>query len=149
MMGEAELVAVPDGYDTIFKLEFEDPALAHIQVRTRLSYGLVDSAGALVAVDLDAIRAGRAGPEDLARLRTLVADFAGALVSWNLKGDDGRPLGTDVDTVRSLDMTFVLALVGAFMTAVQQMSKQVQAELRAAEQAAQVGEADLPMQLLG
>lgn len=140
---------VPDKYDTVFQLHFEDPELAKLDVRLRSSYGLVDSAGALVAVDLDAIRAGRAGPDDLGRLRALVTDFSGALVSWNLEGDDGEPLATDVHTVRSLDMTFVLALVGAFMSALEGLGGQARAALQRAEEAAQTSEVELPMEPLG
>lgn len=139
---------VPDKYDTVFALKFQDPELAKLDVRLRASYGLIDSAGELMAVDLDAIAAGQAGPEDLARLRALVADFSGALVSWNVDGDEGEPLGTDEKTVRSLDMTFVLALVGAFMEALEEMSGQAKEALRQAEQAAEVSEAELPMEPL-
>lgn len=140
---------VPDKFDTVFRLSFDDPELAKLDVRLRASYGLIDSAGALASVDLEAIKAGQAGPEDLARLRALVTDFSGALVSWNLEDAAGEPLATDPHTVRSLDMTFVLALVGAFMTALQEMSQDAQAALQQAAEAAQVAEAELPMEPLG
>lgn len=135
---------IPDKYDTVFQLQFDDAELAKLDVRLRASYGLVDSAGALVAVDLDAITAGQARPEDLARLRALVTDFSGALVSWNLEDAAGEPLATDVHTVRSLDMNFVLALVAAFMETLREMGEQAQADLRDA----QATEAELPMEAL-
>ena len=131
---------LPDRYDTVFRLKFDDPELAKLEVRLRQSYGLVDSAGGLVAADLDAIRSGQANPADLERLRALVADFSGALVSWNLEDDDGQPVGTDVHTVRSLDLLFVLTLVGAFLSAVVDMATE-------AAEAAQLDETNLPMNI--
>jgi hypothetical protein len=129
---------LPDRYDTVLRLKFDDPELAKLEVRLRQSYGLVDSGGELVAIDLDAIRAGQAKPEDLQRLRALVADFSGALVSWNLEDDNGQPVGTDVHTVRSLDLLFVLTLVDAFMRALTDI----------AADAAQLDETNLPMDIL-
>ena len=131
---------LPDRYDTVLRLKFDDPELAKLEVRLRQSYGLVDSAGGLVAADLDAIRSGQANPADLERLRALVADFSGALVSWNLEDDDGQPVGTDVHTVRSLDLLFVLTLVGAFLSAVVDMATE-------AAEAAQLDETNLPMNI--
>ena len=131
---------LPDRYDTVLRLKFDDPELAKLEVRLRQSYGLVDSAGGLVGADLDAIRAGQANPADLERLRALVADFSGALVSWNLEDDDGQPVGTDVHTVRSLDLLFVLTLVGAFLSAVVDMATE-------AAEAAQLDETNLPMNI--
>ena len=131
---------LPDRYDTVLRLKFDDPELAKLEVRLRQSYGLVDSAGGLVGADLDAIRAGQANPADLERLRALVADFSGALVSWNLEDDNGQPVGTDVHTVRSLDLLFVLTLVGAFLSAVVDMAAE-------AVEAAQLDETNLPMNI--
>lgn len=129
---------LPDRYDTVFRLTFDDPELAKLEVRLRRSYGLVDSGSELVAVDFDALRSGQAKPEDLQRLRALVTDFSGALLSWNLEDEQGQPVGTDVHTVRSLDLLFVLTLVDAFMRALTDM----------ATEAAQVDDSDLPMDIL-
>lgn len=131
---------IPDKYDTIFTLRFEDPELAELRVQLRRSYGLMDAAGQLLTVDLDALKAGQARPEDLAKLRQLVDEFAVALVAWNLTAGDSQPVGTDAATVRGLDMTLVLALVDAFMDALQLDATQ-------ATEALQVDPSSLPMQV--
>lgn len=136
---------IPDEYNTVFRLSFEDPELAKMDVRLRRSFGLMDSSGGLLSVDLDAVKAGRPKPEDFARLRALVDDFSGALVSWNLEDDDGQPLGTDRHTVRGLGDLFVLTLVSAFMDALREMG---QGSLRQAASAAEVDEATLPVEPL-
>jgi hypothetical protein len=131
---------VPDSYDTVFMLTFVDPELADLQVRARYTWGLVDSTAELGGVDLDAVRAGTPRPEDVARLRTLVDDFADALVGWNLTGDAGQALPADRATVRQQDVNFVLALLAAFLDGVNTQAAQ-------ALQAAQVDESTLPVQI--
>jgi hypothetical protein len=136
-------VELPDQYNTVYDLRFDDPELAGTTVKLRRSYGLIDAAAGLRTVNLDAIRAGMARPEDMERLRELVDEFADALVAWNLT-DDGAPVPTTRAGVRSRDLLFVLALVAAFVDALTGMASEAQAVL---DQAAD--ESSIPMTING
>ena len=130
---------IPDKYDTIFRLTFDDPELGGLEVRVRRSFGLLAAAGALEDVDDATLRDGHPRTADLQRMGDLVDAFADALVSWNLETGDGEPMPTD--TVRSLDVVFVMVLVRALLDNITQLVQQMQADLQAA---AAVDEADLP-----
>lgn len=132
---------IPDAFNTIVRLRFEDPRLAGLDVRIRRTWGLVDSGADLSTIDADAFQAGSPAPEDLAKVRQVVDDFAGALVSWNLTDDDDQPIPTDRETVRGLDFMLVLMLVSSFWQAVSQLRAEVAQLARQ-----QVSEADLPME---
>lgn len=138
-----QLVDLPDRYDNIYVLRFEDPELSHLKVKVRRSYGLIDAAAALPSIDVEAVKAGRPRPEDLQVLRTLVDEFAGALVSWNIRSG-GKRVPCTREAVRGLDVVFVLALVAAFWDALADMAQTAQAELEAVG-----GEASLPMEVAG
>lgn len=131
---------IPDKYNTVFTLDFADPELAELEVKVRRSFGLIDAAADLAHIDLEAVKAGKAGPEDLRRQRELVDAFAGAVVSWNLEGDDGELLPSDRDTVRGLDVLFVAEIVAALMGWLNQ-------ESTALVESAGLHEATLPMEI--
>src|SRR5262249_12895606 len=55
----------------------------------------------------DAFRAGKASAEGIG---ALMDAFAARLVSWNIDGDDDKPLPADMDGVRSLDADLFMDL---------------------------------------
>lgn len=99
------------------------------------------SAAELAAVDPEKLRA-----EDYARLNQVIDMFANAVRSWNLTRN-GEPIPATPDGVRSLEMTFRIELINAWMSAaaeaVAQKSKQQAPELDPA-----AIEAELPAETL-
>lgn len=91
----------------IFTLEFEGEAYEGLEVRIRgLNTGQM--------IDLDTARAdGR--DEAVIAILQLMAD---RLVEWNVEDDDGQPVPTTFDGVRSLDLDFNWAIIDAWQDAV-------------------------------
>lgn len=54
----------------------------------------------------------------MSQVDSLFARFAGALVSWNLDGEDGKPVPQTVKGVRSQDLPFILEITLAWMDAI-------------------------------
>jgi hypothetical protein len=78
-----------------FILRFEDLPGLEVVMRPISVGKLMDMAGMA-----DGVKSGKASETDTLELFRL---FAGRLVSWNLDGDDDKPVPADLDGVRSLD----------------------------------------------
>ena len=90
----------------IYTLEFEDPEFEGLEVRIRgLNTGQV--------MDIDAARA--SGSE--AAIVTMLKLMADRLVDWNVEDDDGKPVPTTFEGVRSLDVDFNWAVIDAWQNA--------------------------------
>lgn len=66
--------------------------------------------------------------------------FGGLLVSWNLEDDRGQPVPCTAQALARQDVSFVLAIVYGWLDGVATRAEQL-------TQAAQVDEADLPMEV--
>lgn len=56
--------------------------------------------------------------EDAQGLEDLLANFAKALVSWNLEDEDDNPVPANFEGVKSQDMDFIMVLIGEWMKAI-------------------------------
>lgn len=99
---------------TLFNLTFEDPDLAGMQVQAKaLSVGQM-----LKTTDLAKLEDKRLPPEQKIPLMASMFDlFAQALASWNLEEEDGTPIPTSLDGIRSLEPTLALSLIRSWVTA--------------------------------
>ena len=99
----------------VYRLDFEgDPVLDGLEVRAR-SLNLGEF---LATSRLAGMAAGGVTPEDVDVFEGLFATFAGALVSWNLEDDEGRPVPATLDGVKAQDVDFVMPIVNAWFKAI-------------------------------
>lgn len=108
----------------VFTIDFEDEALAGLEVKARsVSIGQFLNMMKMAA-SLDAARTSKDfTDEDVANMEALFGVFAEAIVSWNLHdpGDDGGPpvpVPTTYDAVMGQDPDLIFQLVEGWMTAV-------------------------------
>lgn len=91
----------------IYTLEFEDEEYEGLEVRIRgLNTGQV--------MDIEAARAD-GGDTAIVAMLQLMAD---RLINWNVEDEDGNPVPTTFDGVRSLDVDFNWAIIDAWQNAV-------------------------------
>jgi len=95
----------------IYKLKFEDPDLAGLEVLARsLPLGEFFKMSSLTE-----------GAENMAgvaaQAEQLFREFAKSLVSWNLEDEKGRPVPADYDGIQGQEFDFVLAIITAWMEA--------------------------------
>ena len=106
---------------TIYTLKFEDPDYEGIVVRVRAgSMGSFLDVMGLAGMDLmegadvtiDDMMAGAS------EVDALFKQFIALVLEWNLEDEDtGEPIPTTVEGLRSLELPFVMTLVGAWMDA--------------------------------
>ncbi len=78
---------------------------------------LAKDAAGMQGLDVAALK----GPEleaAMDKVDGLFTRFASSLKAWNLDDDDGRPVGADLDGVRSQDLDFILEVTMAWMDAI-------------------------------
>lgn len=93
-----------------YRLVFDDTDLAGLEVRMRgLSTGDYLNVVRIQADD---------GDETPEQVDTMLGLLAGALVSWNLEDEHGNPVPADLDGVKAQDFDLVMAILGAWQTAV-------------------------------
>ena len=85
-----------------FLLRFEDLPGLEVHMRSVSVGKLMDMAGLA-----DEFKGGDADPAKVSELFTMFAD---RLVSWNLDGDDDKPVPADLAGVRSLDVDLFMAI---------------------------------------
>lgn len=104
---------------TTYKLQFTGTEYAGLEVEARSI-----SAGRLLKLirlaELATAGAERRGltQDDMTAIDGLFTGFAGALIRWNLEDEDGTPVPTTVDGVKSQDFEFIMAVIGAWIEAV-------------------------------
>lgn len=49
-----------------------------------------------------------------AEIRAMAELFSHRLISWNLEDEEGRPVGTDPDSIASADLGLVMSAIGAW-----------------------------------
>lgn len=96
-----------------YRLVFQDPECAGLEVTT---HGL--STGQYL--DLMSARAQTAsgGAEGRAAMERVLGMLADSLVSWNAEDEDGQPIPTTLDGIKSQDLEFNTRLVDAWGDAV-------------------------------
>lgn len=98
------------------------------------------------AAELSAINPDKLSGADYGRLHQVIDTFAASIRSWNLKRN-GEAIPATPDGVRSLEMTFRLELINAWMSAAAEAVAQ-KAKQQAAEQDPATIEAELPTETL-
>lgn len=100
---------IPEDYSGTYVLEFSDPTFEGLEVvMGRHSFGAIDAAARLSKIDRQAVEAGELNTDDWGALSVALAEFSAALVSWNLVDRDGKAVGTDLRTVKRLDLIWVM-----------------------------------------
>ncbi len=95
---------------TTLRLQFTDPSYSGLEVVcAAVPWGQVSEAAELAHVD-----PGNITDADQAKIDRLIGSFADALVEWNLIRD-GEPVPATRQGVESLDLLFVMQLVGAWL----------------------------------
>lgn len=106
---------------THYKLAFEDPSLAGLEVTVA---GL--SVGDFLALTEMAALADPSDPASAAKAASSAGDmlstFGAALVGWNVDGANGQPLPATYDGVKQLEFGFVFRLVTAWISAMADVS---------------------------
>ena len=93
----------------IYNLIFDDPEFNGLEVKVRSIP--IRELRHLMSLDTEASdRIERAKAID-----TLMQSFAGALVSWNMEDDNGRPLPTSLEYIESEDVDFIMMIVGQWL----------------------------------
>ncbi len=104
----------------LYQLRFEDHPGFEVTMRGLSIDGfmsLARSAAKTQGLDMSALK----GPEleqAMDDIDGLFTRFASSLKAWNLDDDDGRPVGADLDGVRSQDLDFILEVTMAWMDAI-------------------------------
>lgn len=75
--------------------------------------------------------------------KSLIENFATALVDWNLENEDGSPVPATADGLYQQDFDFVLSLISAWMEAIAQVPGPLGQTSNSGEQSL---EASLPME---
>lgn len=103
---------------TILKLKFVDEEYEGLEIRAKSpSMGTFLEIAELADVDVTS-----ADAEDVAAVLKLFEHFIDSVKDWNLEDDDGVPVPKTVDGLKSLDIDFVMDLVGAWMDGLKGLS---------------------------
>lgn len=103
---------------TILKLKFVDEEYEGLEIRAKSpSMGSFLEIAEIADVDV-----GSADAEEVAAVLKLFEHFIGSVVDWNLEDDDGVPIPKTVDGLKTLDIDFVMDIVGAWMDGVKGLS---------------------------
>jgi hypothetical protein len=123
-----------------YKLVFEDPEFAGLEVRMRgLSLDrLVQISRVLQGENL----VDQADDSGRTELFGLLAD---GLIGWNLEDEDGTPVPTDVAAIRAQPLDLVMQVVGAWRRAVTEVSAPLEPSLNGGPPSLEVS---LPMEVL-
>lgn len=101
---------------TLYKLTFEDPDLAGLEVTARS----ISVDGLLGMIDMyeqaQGVDAQKFTPEDVKLLTDLFARFVKVLASWNIEDDDDQPVPMTVEGLQSLELDFVMQLIEAWIS---------------------------------
>jgi hypothetical protein len=105
---------------TFYRLTFEDPELAGLEVTTRK----ISLEGLLEIVDMIDVVQGfdskNIEPVGLKMVKDLFARFAAVLSEWNVDDDDDQPVPCTIEGLLSLEAEFVLAVIEAWVRAMSQ-----------------------------
>lgn len=96
-----------------YRLKFEDPDMAGLEVVAK-SIKLRDFLD--ISMAAAKVAANPTGATDDADL--MYRQFADALVSWNLLGDDDQPVPATYEGMQGLELDFVLEVIHAWMEAI-------------------------------
>jgi hypothetical protein len=101
-----------------YKLIFEDEEFEGLEVLARsLPLGsFMDTIGAM-PTPAEALDPSRLTAEQRGAVGDMFAEFARALVSWNLEDDDGEPVPATLDGLQAQDIDFVMRIITAWMDA--------------------------------
>jgi hypothetical protein len=121
--------------ETVYKLVFEDPKYAGLEVKA-------GSVAAKVLLDIAKIDLNRATQ---AELEIVFKIFAAAIVEWNLEKPQGTPVPATLDGLLSQDLPFVLSMIMAWMQAIASVPDSLKAKLSAGRPLA---EQSIPMEML-
>lgn len=103
---------------TILKLKFVDDEYEGLEIRAKSpSMGAFLEIAELADVDVTS-----ADADDVAAVLKLFEHFVNSVKDWNLEDDDGEPVPTTVDGLKTLDINFVMDVIGAWMDGVKGMS---------------------------
>lgn len=70
-----------------------------------------------------------AGSKDTESVERLLRRFSDALVSWNLRDEDGSDIPMSYEGVGSCDIDFIMKIIAAWMTAIAGVSKELGKDL--------------------
>lgn len=100
--------------NTVYKLEFEDPAMQGLEVRAKsVPLKSILKLTKLTGRDLKQLPM----QEQLDTMSDMIGMFADALVGWNLENEDSTPVPADRDGLESQDFDFVMQIITAWMDA--------------------------------
>ncbi|MFI0768629.1 hypothetical protein ACH4TQ_27640 [Streptomyces sp. NPDC021218] len=117
-----------------YTLSFEDPDFNGLEVKV---HGL--NTGQML--DLDTAR--EEGSEEA--IRDMLQLLADQLIEWNVEDDEGRPVPTTFDGIRTLDLDFNWAIINAWQAAVAEVPAPLEQPSTAGEPSV---EASIPMETL-